>query len=148
VSLHHLPGFDGLAEQIELCLPVRADLFVLARLTAATVAARGGFTVDEIEDLRLAVDELCLLLGAGQRRGRLHLRYLPDGDVIEVRGIFEPDGRGRAERPAPWAGAGLEDQGELSVRILDALVDEHGQDLAGTERYAWFKKRRVPQLDG
>ena len=63
------------SELVELSIPVRADLVVLARLTAATVASRAGFGVDEIEDLRLAVEELCLSVVDGDDGGRLHLTY-------------------------------------------------------------------------
>ena len=49
-----------MSEAVELIIPVQSDLVVLARLTAATVASRAGFNVEEVEDLRLAVDELCV----------------------------------------------------------------------------------------
>ena len=35
----------------------------LVRLTAAGLASRLGFTFDEVEDLRIAVDELCFSAG-------------------------------------------------------------------------------------
>ncbi len=69
---------------IELCIPVKADLVVLARLTAATVASRAGFDVEEIEDLRLAVDELCLSLVRASTTGRFELRYSGGDGVIEI----------------------------------------------------------------
>jgi len=144
VTDHHGPRGVG-GEEIELCLPVRADLIVLARLTAATVASRSRFTVDEIEDLRLAVDELCLLVGAGARSGRLHLLFVPGDDAIEIRGTFEPEpGREPDDHPAAWAAEGPDDLGDLSVRILDALVDEHDHDVVGGRRQAWLRKRRTP----
>ena len=51
-----------MADVVGLSIPSGADLLVLARLTAATVASRAGFDVEEVEDLRLAVDELCVAL--------------------------------------------------------------------------------------
>jgi serine/threonine-protein kinase RsbW len=142
VTAHHDPRDVGTGEGIELCLPLRADLVVVARLTAATVAARNRFTVDEIEDLRLAVDELCVLLGAGERRGRVHLHYLPGEDGIEIRGLFEPEA-GQDPTTARWGAEGEGELGELSLRILDALVDEHDQDIVGGQRRAWLRKRRT-----
>ncbi len=32
---------------------------------------------------------------------------------------------------------------ELSVRILDALVDEHGEEFDGGQRRGWLRKRSV-----
>jgi len=102
--------------QAELVLSVEDDLLVLARLTVSAVAARGGFDVEEIEDLRLAVDELCLLVLGGRRTGRLELAMAVEPGCIDVWCRYDgpdllPDG---------------DDERELSERILDALVDEHG----------------------
>ena len=64
-------GDPPMTDTVELTIPVRADLVVLARLTAATVASRADFDVEEIEDLRLAVDELCISVIQGSADGRL-----------------------------------------------------------------------------
>jgi len=45
---------------IELTIPARPELWGLARMTVASVASRLGFVFEEIEDLRLAVDELSI----------------------------------------------------------------------------------------
>ena len=120
---------------VELSIPVQADLVVLARLTAATVAGRAGFGVEDIEDLRLAVEELCLSLVGGAKDGRLHLTYECEGDAITVGCRYEeaPDGS-----PAPPG----RDADDLSLRILDALVDEHGHETRDGQPSAWLCKRR------
>ena len=46
---------DGL---IELVLPADTRLVRVARLVASGVATAAGFDVDEVEDLRIAVDEV------------------------------------------------------------------------------------------
>lgn len=128
-----------MTDVVELTLPVEADLLVLARLTAATVASRANFDVEEIEDLRLAVDELCIALIQGQGDGRLELRFSRDGDHIEVVGTLRP------EAGAPGGDLlGQSDDG-LSERILDALVDEHGHDSSDGRPQAWLRKRRARQ---
>ncbi len=128
-----------MTDVVELSLPVEADLLVLARLTAATVASRASFDVEEIEDLRLAVDELCIALIQGQGDGRLELRFSRDEDQIEVLGTLRP-GPG-----IPGGGiAGQSDDG-LSQRILDALVDEHGHESTDGRSQAWLRKRRARQ---
>ncbi|HEV2952614.1 MAG TPA: anti-sigma factor, partial [Candidatus Dormibacteraeota bacterium] len=73
-----------MSDLVTLSIPVSADLLVLARLTAATVASRAGFDVEEIEDLRLAVDELCISLVNEGGGGRLELEFIRDAGLIEV----------------------------------------------------------------
>lgn len=125
---------------VELTLPVKADLVVLARLTAATVASRANFDIEEIEDLRLAVDELCVSLVQDHADGRLSLLFCRDEDQIEVEGTFRPSPGRAADPPARGTGG-------LSERILDALVDQHGYDDHDDAPRAWLRKRRIrPQV--
>ncbi len=46
-------------ELVELRIPCRPEWVALARLAAATVANRLNFSIEEIEDVRLAVAEAC-----------------------------------------------------------------------------------------
>ena len=50
---------------VTLSFPADAEYLRLARLAAADAASRAGFDVDEVEDFRIAVDELCHLLMGG-----------------------------------------------------------------------------------
>lgn len=119
---------------VDLSIPVQADLVVLARLTVATVASRAGFGIEDIEDLRLAVEELCLSLVRTDDDGRLHLRFDPDDHAITVTCCYEP-------QPGT-APAALDGTDDLSLRILDALVDEHGREERDGRQCAWLCKRR------
>ncbi len=53
-----LPG----AESVQLTLPPYSEYLRTVRLVAADAAVRAGLDVDEVEDFRIAVDELCHLL--------------------------------------------------------------------------------------
>jgi serine/threonine-protein kinase RsbW len=128
-----------MTDVVELTIPVEADLVVLARLTAATVASRAEFDVEEIEDLRLAVDELCVSLLQGGRNGRLDLQFTREDDVIEVSCTYS----GTVDVPPSRAADEALDG--LSARILDALVDEHGELDQDGQRRAWLRKRRSHQ---
>jgi hypothetical protein len=119
---------------VDLSIPVQADLVVLARLAAATLAGRAGFGVEDIEDLRLAVEELCLSLVQGREDGRLHLSYEWEGDAIEVACWYEDDHSASSARRTA--------ADDLSLKILDALVDEHGRGLRDGRVGAWLRKRR------
>ena len=129
----HAPVPSGL---VELAFPVAPDLFLLARLVVSSVASRSGFDIEEIEDLRLAIDELCLSVLGGRRGGRLVLHVEGTADQIEV--WCHHDG-------ADGPGADHEDTVGLSDRTLDALVDEHGQVTRGGRSGARMCKRRTPR---
>jgi hypothetical protein len=118
-------------DQVRLAVPARPEFVGLARVTAAGLASRLGFTFDQVEDLRLAIDEMCFgLTGTKGRDGILELRFLlsPDGLTVEGEGNFSP--------------AGPVHLSELSKVILDALVDEHSiNDGAHGPRFRLTKKR-------
>jgi hypothetical protein len=103
------------SDEVRLVVPALPEYLRLARVTAAGLAGRLGFNYDEVEDLRLAIDELCFgLTGPTGRRGTVELRYVlnDDGLLVEGQGHFIDD----------IAPVGLT---ELSEVILSALVDEH-----------------------
>jgi hypothetical protein len=136
-SVRAWTGGGGAAEDVvELSIPVRADLVVLARLTAATVASRASFDVEEIEDLRLAVDELCVSLVGDGSGGRLSLRFVRADADVEVSCIYQADS-------TPRGPAADSSSDGLSARILDALVDEHGRDGDDGNERIWLRKRRA-----
>lgn len=119
-------------EAVDLSVPTSPELVRLARVTASGLASRLGFTYEEVEDLRLAIDELCYaLVGNGQVGGTLHLHYAILSEALEIEGSAElgPDGGGRSPHLS-----------ELSERILGALVDEHSLDVAGL-RFRLLKRR-------
>jgi anti-sigma regulatory factor (Ser/Thr protein kinase) len=129
-----------MSDVVELSFPVGSDLVVLARFTAATVASRGGFDVEQIEDLRLAVDELCVSLIRGTSGGRMTLTFDGDDDRIEVTCVLVPDGDDRGITVDSDAALA-----HLSTQILDSLVDEHGSGEQDGQSRAWLRKRRTLQ---
>jgi serine/threonine-protein kinase RsbW len=57
------PQSNGLEpDSVEMRVPADVAYVSTLRLTAASLASRCGLTIDDIEDLRLAVDEACALL--------------------------------------------------------------------------------------
>jgi hypothetical protein len=141
--------FDDLArteesESIELVFPARADLVVLARFTAATIAARAGFDVEEIEDLRLAVDELCVSFGPMDDRACIRMELGRSDDTVTIVASFD-------QVPSPAAGGAAktldavswEQAIELSERLLDSLTDAHGRETRAGRPTAWLRKRHA-----
>jgi serine/threonine-protein kinase RsbW len=100
---------------IELSLPADARLVRLARLVASGVATAAGFDVEEVEDLRIAVDELCGALVEGGNGDALQLQFSLGDEEVHVVGTT---GSGGIEQ--------LDDQRiALSRQILDVVVDSH-----------------------
>ena len=126
-------------ETVELSIPVGADLLVLARFAAATIASRAGFDLEEIDDLRLAVDELCVSLIEEGDHGRLSIELQRADDLVEISCRFNSNNETGRAAHRPELSEGLSD------RILDALVDEHGKREEGGFERAWLRKRRVRQ---
>jgi hypothetical protein len=131
---------------VELSVPAAPTYLSLIRLSVGSVATRLEVTLDELEDLQLAVDELCLLLlsSTTPEEGRLHVHIEWEADLVEVRCGLPGATRSRANGQSA-SGLGPE---ALSRQILDALVDEHGADVVDGVLTAWLKKRRVPAITG
>ena len=141
------------SHRIELSVPARAEWLFLARTTGAAVASQWDFTYEEIADLRLAIDELCLdLVAAGTER--IDIVYTFEDGLLSVTATAHDPGTGSGVLATHADGAlntiNHDDSligpstSDLSQRILDALVDEHGSGSgnSGGTRSAWLKKSR------
>jgi len=127
-------------DRIELRFPARGDLVVLARLVTTAISARAGFDVEELEDLRLAVGELCLLAlqGSDAQHGDLRLELTVLGDAVAIDCSLERASASGGVAPSPDE----EETARLSEQILTALVDDHGRQSEDGAVRAWLRKRR------
>jgi serine/threonine-protein kinase RsbW len=124
-------------EEVRLVVPATPEFLRLARVTATGLASRLGFSYDDVEDLRLAIDELCFaLIGSRGKEGTVTLRYaMPQGAlVIEGSGRFAGETTGNA---APVLS-------DLSKQILGALVDEY-EVFVADEGEPSFRLRKARQ---
>jgi serine/threonine-protein kinase RsbW len=94
--------------QITITFPAAPEFLRLARLTSADAGSRAGFDYEDIDDLRIAVSELCSLLG-GAVGGALTLEYEVSPGRVAVRGHAAP---------------GALVDSDLSRTIVEAVVDE------------------------
>ena len=133
----------GRRELIELSFPFHADLVVLARFAAATAAARAGFDVEEIEDLRLAIDELFVSIGPITEDGCVRLQLDRSADSVRIVSSFERFDQPRVAVEADFEEETWERAAELSELLLDSLVDEHGRENRDGASVAWLRKRRA-----
>jgi hypothetical protein len=122
------------ADEVVLSILAEPQLLRVARLTAAGLAGRLGFSFDEIEDVKIAVDELCFaLVGSKGRPGTLTLTYRLDSGALAIDGVGSfADGSGADPTPS-----------DLSSQILAAVVDEHDVRRDGEQLRFHMAKRRV-----
>ena len=110
----------------ELYLVVSPDARYLraVRLVTADAGRRAGLSVSEIDDLRIAVDELAqALMDATDHR--IVVRVLVRGSQVIVRGTAR---RRRTDRPPRLNG--------VPALIVDAVSDHH--DLSHSPTEMWF----------
>ena len=124
---------------IELSLPADARLVRLARLVASGVATAAGFDVEEVEDLRIAVDELCGALVEGSDGSSLHVRFELGVNEVEVVGSTQSSGLEQLDSQRI----------DLSRQILQVVVDSHAVEANGGVMRVQLHKRRAPlEIDG
>ena len=114
-----------MADNVHIDLPLSAKYASTVRAVSASIAAEVGFTVQDIDDLRLGVNEAVSVLtdvdpdDVDAAATRLHVRFEPGDDRLVV---------------SAWR-VGVAD-GDLEIdvlasRILTAVVDEFSIDDEG-----------------
>lgn len=106
---------------IELTIPPDPRLLRMVRLVAAGLATTAGFDVEELDDLRIAVDEAVTALLEGGGGDPVPLRFsIGPGEVTMT-------GETRASGSDPLDA----DRIELSSLILSAVCDEYDLRVDG-----------------
>jgi len=106
---------------VELRIPARAEWVAVARLAAAAVGSRMRFSVDEIDDLKLAIAEACTnIIQRSEGIENIDLRW--DVGPTELR--ITVSGDGRAPKLESVKGAEEDNKvGGLGVFLIRALMD-------------------------
>lgn len=116
---------------VTLVIPAEARYLRLARLTAAGLAGDLGYGVDAIEDLRIAVDELCAaVIEDTEPTAELTVTYREVDGAVVVDGVCN-DGAGAA--PPELHGVAKE--------LLSMLADEYEVGADGRGRTFRLVKR-------
>jgi serine/threonine-protein kinase RsbW len=107
-------------DTVHLSVPAESAYAAVARATAASVAVRAGATVDDVEDVRVAVSEAFTLLLAdlpvGEQQVHLDLT-VNNGGIAFV--VSAPTERGEPV-----------DRDSFAWTILDALVEDADHQLS------------------
>src|SRR5687767_5517379 len=97
--------------RVTLVVPTDPEYLRLARLAAADAGSRAGFDYEEIDDLRIGVNELCHLLIGNGASGRVAVEFQATPDTVVV--------EGHATTP------GVQIDNEFTETILSRVADEH-----------------------
>jgi hypothetical protein len=122
---------------VHLTLPAEPGSVRLARLVAAGVAADAGLTIDDAEDLRIAVSELVALLveGSDDPSRSARVTYERSPGLVEVTGEVSLPAVSAPEAPTD----------DLALEILRVVVDEHTFEVdGGDRRFHLVKRARTP----
>ncbi len=108
-------------DTVELRIPAKAEFVSIARLAISAVASRLQFSIEEIEDVKLAVSEaLVNAIPRGGERADVICESLPDGLRIRVRNFGGP------VQPETLDVSRVDESaaGSLGVFLIRALMDE------------------------
>ncbi|MEA3402707.1 MAG: ATP-binding protein [Armatimonadota bacterium] len=117
------------ANTVELVLPSKPEYLLVARLATSGVGLRAGLSVDDIDDLKVAVAEACTNVishafddNVPPERRMINLRMSTGkGEMtveVEDEGVgFDPEALQRAQRN------GLEGEGGLGFGLMRELTD-------------------------
>ena len=128
---------------VELRVPCKAEWVALARLSVAAVASRLHFSIDEIEDIKLAVAEACtnaIQHAHGSSYIEIRCEALAEGLRISVRDF------GYGTRPETIRSRDLEDErvGGLGVFLIRSLMDDVTYDVHPEQGTHLVMLKRLP----
>lgn len=131
------PTSTSAVPAIRLSIPADARYLRIARLAAAGVATDLGFDVESIEDLRVAVDEVCALLleGCSSPGAELELRYTA------------VDGRLVIEGRSPCGGDRELEIHPVARELLELTADQYDISFDGEGRTFRLVKERPVELE-
>jgi serine/threonine-protein kinase RsbW len=104
-----LAAGEAFSDTVELTVPADPAYVSVLRTVTASLAARRDFTIDEIDDLRIAVDEASALL-------------LPHADAGSLAAVF----------------GGTDEQLEVTVTVALADAETHVAGLLDQTSFAWM----------
>jgi len=105
---------------VTLTLPPVASMVRVGRLTASSIASLTDMTIDDIDDVKIAVSEMITLLILSGSRENVTLRFETTADSFQI----------EATTPATGLDLGNKDV-MLATAVLDAVSDSHDIAFVG-----------------
>jgi serine/threonine-protein kinase RsbW len=113
---------------VELRVPCKAEWVALVRLSVAAVASRLNYSIDEIEDIKLAVAEACTnAIQHAHGSAYIEIKCQPTGDGLRI-GVRD---YGRGTRAEQIRSRELDEErvGGLGVFLIRSLMDDVQYDV-------------------
>ena len=122
---------------VVLRLPAAGAYLSVLRTATASLASRLDFTIDDIEDLRIAVDEACaMLLSQAMPGADLECCFELTGDAIDIAvSVLTLDGQEPSRDTFAWT-------------VLTALAGEVDSSVDGDNRVTLTLHKRKADLNG
>ena len=123
-----MPPSHGTLGTVELRIPSKAEWVAVARLAVAAVANRLNFSIEDIEDVKLAVAEACtncIQHAEGSEQIQITCETEPDGLTVRVRDFghgTRPEGITSRRTDEPRVGG-------LGVFLIRSLMDSVDYDV-------------------
>jgi serine/threonine-protein kinase RsbW len=111
-------------DAVHLSVPAALEYVRIVRLTGSGVASRLGFDVEEIENFRVALDELASMAIEVAAKGNLDVTFFTTDDELRVTGR------------APVANGADVGVDTLTAQILKAVIDDY--ELQTSDGYVSF----------
>jgi serine/threonine-protein kinase RsbW len=102
------------SDRVEVSVPLRTDFIATLRTVAASLGADSGFSIDEIDDLRLAISEIVSSL--------IDSTTSTDDRIVAS---FEVGSAGVAVAITTERGEIAVELDDLAASILESVVDEY-----------------------
>jgi serine/threonine-protein kinase RsbW len=121
---------------VELKIPGRAEWVAVARLAVAAVASRLRFSVDEIEDIKLAIAEACtnsIQASGGEDAGVIEIVCDALEDELRVKVRDHSPAPHLESPPRPIVEGRTEELGVFLIRALMDTVEYASDPRNGTE---------------
>jgi serine/threonine-protein kinase RsbW len=124
-------GVAGIRDVVSIRLPAASAYLSVLRTATAGLAARLDFTLDEIEDLRIAVDEACAMLLSEAVPGTdLTAAFELTGDVMKV------------SVEVATVGSSAPKRDDFAWMVLTALADDVDAVTDSPDRMAIVLRKR------
>ncbi len=139
------PSASAATDVVRLRIPRKGEFVAVARLAIGAIAGRTGFSIEEIEDIKLAVAEACteaIRFGGDEPDVELVCESSGGGLSVTVLGFVSP-----AQRESFESVAGEDrEPSDLGLFLIRALMDrvEHRSTGAGGIDLIMSKRMHVP----
>lgn len=114
----------NVSKEIDLVVPVLTEMVRVVRLTVSGIASTIGFEIDTIEDIKVAVAEVCnrIITKTDSNAQRYIIKCYAEADALKIRFFFED------QKPQDFEL--FDDEDVFGVSIINALVDEVSVELS------------------